>query len=376
MASPAVLDLTRLLAPIPSDNPPSGQDPRSDLAPNSPYFAVKDAYDRAREAERLIDRGSDSADALSVARQRMQLGWTEVCDKGPGIIATIGKDLRVATWLTEALLRRHGLGGLRDGLRLTAGLVERYWDTLFPQPEPDLDEDADPRFFPFQTLSENRADRGIAPALRTLPITDGVTGPVLTFWEFENRSPADAGQDPATSTTRRLEKSAPEFMRNLVEDAEASIAAANDLETGLRSKGGAEAPGFVGLRELLEQIAVAVRPYAKLPVPEAEPMPSGEAVEVDAPQAEPAGGAEAAAVVPPPATGALDRETAFRQLQEIAAFFRRTEPHSPIAYAIDNIVRRGRMTLPALMRELISDDAIRQSYFLSAGMRVPEETET
>jgi type VI secretion system protein ImpA len=378
MASPAVLDLTRLLEPIPGDTPPSGHDPQSDLSLNAPYLAVKDAYDRAREAERQIDRGSDDPGDLSALRQRAQLGWSEVCGKAPDIIVTIGKDLRVAAWLTEALLRRHGLGGLRDGLLLTAGLVERYWDTLFPHPEPDLDgEDGDPRFFPFQTLSENRADRGIAPALRKVAITDGVAGPAVTFWDFENRPPAGADQeDPAASIERRLEKSAPEFMRNLVEDAQAGVAAANDLETMLRTKGGSEAPGFARLRELLGQIADAARPYAELPAAEAEPMPAGEPAAVDTPKAEPTGGAEAAATVPRPAAGALDRQTAFRQLEEIAAFFRRTEPHSPIAYAIDNIVRRGRMTLPELMRELISDDAMRQSYFLNAGMRAPEETET
>jgi type VI secretion system protein ImpA len=377
MASPAVLDLTRLLEPIPGDNSPAGHDPQSDLSLNSPYLAVKDAYDRAREAERQIDRGFDEPGDLSAARQRAQLGWSEVCGKGPDIIATIGKDLRVAAWLTEALLRRHGLGGLRDGLLLAAGLVERYWDTLFPHPEPELDEESgDPRFFPFQTLSENRAERGIAPALRKVPITDGVAGAAVTFWDFENRPPADADQDPAISIERRLEKSAPEFMRNLVEDAEAGIAAANDLETALRAKGGAEAPGFTKLRELLGQIADAARPYAALPVAETAPMSSAEPATGDTPKAEPADGAEAAATAPRLAAGALDRQTAFRQLEEIAAFFRHTEPHSPIAYAIDNIVRRGRMTLPELMRELISDDATRQSYFLNAGMRAPEETET
>jgi type VI secretion system protein ImpA len=69
----------------------------------------------------------------------------------------------------------------------------------------------------------------------------------------------------------------------------------------------------------------------------------------------------------------LDRQSAFRQLEEIAGFFRRTEPHSPIAYALDNIVRRGRMTLPELLQELISDDAARMSYFVIAGIQPPDK---
>jgi type VI secretion system protein ImpA len=69
----------------------------------------------------------------------------------------------------------------------------------------------------------------------------------------------------------------------------------------------------------------------------------------------------------------MDRQAAFRQLEELAAFFRRTEPHSPIAYAIDNLVRRGRMTFSELAEELIDDDNARRSYFVNAGIQPPPE---
>jgi type VI secretion system protein ImpA len=65
------------------------------------------------------------------------------------------------------------------------------------------------------------------------------------------------------------------------------------------------------------------------------------------------------------------REEAFRQLAEIAGFFRRTEPHSPISYTLDEVVRRGRLPLQELLSELITDETARRSFFVSAGIKPP-----
>ena len=45
------------------------------------------------------------------------------------------KDLEIAAWLTEALLRDGGLAGLAAGVGLMAGLVEAFWDELYPLPD-------------------------------------------------------------------------------------------------------------------------------------------------------------------------------------------------------------------------------------------------
>lgn len=46
------------------------------------------------------------------------------------------KDLRVAVYLTRSLLHTEGLTGLRDGLTLIQGLLERYWEMVHPQLDP------------------------------------------------------------------------------------------------------------------------------------------------------------------------------------------------------------------------------------------------
>ena len=67
------------------------------------------------------------------------------------------------------------------------------------------------------------------------------------------------------------------------------------------------------------------------------------------------------------------RDDAIRALEEIATFFRKTEPHSPLAFTLDDAVRRARMPLPDLLAEVLPDAAVRRSMLTSLGIRMPEE---
>jgi type VI secretion system protein ImpA len=67
------------------------------------------------------------------------------------------------------------------------------------------------------------------------------------------------------------------------------------------------------------------------------------------------------------------REDAFGALIQVGEFLRRSEPQSLVPYAIEELVRRGRMALPELMGELIKDAGQRKAFYLVAGIRPPEE---
>ena len=68
-----------------------------------------------------------------------------------------------------------------------------------------------------------------------------------------------------------------------------------------------------------------------------------------------------------------DREEALRTLAKVAAYFRVAEPHSPIAFALDDLIRRARMTLPELLAELLPDVNARRTFLTSAGIK-PDAT--
>ena len=69
----------------------------------------------------------------------------------------------------------------------------------------------------------------------------------------------------------------------------------------------------------------------------------------------------------------MTRETAFKQLREIAEFFRKTDTHSFIAHHIDEAIRWGELSLPELLGELIGQDNLRKEVFTRIGIRTAEK---
>jgi type VI secretion system protein ImpA len=118
-----------LLQPIEGDNP-SGQDLR--------YDPVYDAIREARREDDDLNQG-----AWQTERKVADLPKT--ISLSTGALKKRTKDLQIAAWLTDALLRKEGFSGLAMGLKLCHGLLDKFWDTLYPPiEEDDLDLRAAP----------------------------------------------------------------------------------------------------------------------------------------------------------------------------------------------------------------------------------------
>src|SRR5689334_1571308 len=103
MSIPATIDLEELLRPITGDNP-SGEPLR--------YTPVYDAIQEARRADDPNLGQGDWKRELKVAN------WREVGKIASEALATKSKDLQIAAWLAEALVKQHGFTGVRDGFWL------------------------------------------------------------------------------------------------------------------------------------------------------------------------------------------------------------------------------------------------------------------
>ena len=71
----------------------------------------------------------------------------------------------------------------------------------------------------------------------------------------------------------------------------------------------------------------------------------------------------------------MTREIAFKQLRELAEFFRRSDTHSFIAHHIEEAIRWGELSLPELLGELIGQDNLRKEVFTRIGIRTPDKPE-
>ena len=122
------IDVNELLAPIPGGDP-AGSD-----------ASYSDQFDRIREARRADDPGLAQGEwqtELKVA------DWREAQSLAEDILLRTSKDLQAAAWLGEAAISRHGLEGARDSFDLLHGLLEQYWDGLYPRADDgDLEERA------------------------------------------------------------------------------------------------------------------------------------------------------------------------------------------------------------------------------------------
>src|SRR5690606_36125447 len=119
------------------------------------------------------------------------------------------------------------------------------------------------------------------------------------------------------------------------------------LSDVLDAKAGEHAPSFRQAREALEAVRALVERFVGKPA--APATVAGDAQQAAAPtavgrvEAPAAGGQGAAAAGGPIRT----RQQALAQLREVADFFRRTEPHSPVAYLAARAAKWGEMPLHA-----------------------------
>ena len=137
---------------------------------------------------------------------------------------------------------------------------------------------------------------------------------------------------------------------------------------------GRDAPPLARIRQVLEAAEQGLRLGLGARAPKT-PEPAVEVVAApgDRPAAEALPAAAAAAPVPAgmalPVTAIATREDAFRVIEAVAGWFRTAEPHSPIAYTLEEAVRRGRLPLTDLITELIRDETARRDFLIAAGIK-------
>ncbi|MCR6653204.1 MAG: type VI secretion system protein TssA [Cellvibrionaceae bacterium] len=369
MASLISIDLDALLAPI-SDDMPTGKDCRQSSSPNSFYQQVKTARNSARETERKNAAGADLGSPDE--------DWRKVADLAPKILTQESKDLEVACWYLEALLRRYSFRGLRDGLMLLDGMIERYWENLYPTPDED---GLETKVAPITGLNGTGQEGVLISAIRTSLITQGNSRGPFAFWECQKALTSNRIQDSDNrekefkklgfefeDMEKAVQESSAEFMTNLRDDLIDSIALYRQISGRLDEYCGTyDAPPTSLVISLLEECLGVVKHLGQNKFPAVEIITTDDSIATDA------GASSAASPAPRSAGGPLEtREQAFNQMLEIAEFFRKREPHSPISYVLEKAVKWGNMPLFDLMRELISDDKTLEEYGKLTGVKTEE----
>jgi type VI secretion system protein ImpA len=272
-------------------------EPIAEGAPCGEDLSFSTEFDEIVELRREDDASLPLGDWKEKGKDPKVADWPALCTLCEDLLRTRSKDLRLAGWLADGWYQQRGLAGLADGVVLCTRLVERYWEHVHPLPE---DGDQEQR----------------VGALRWLLA----------------RTVALVG----------LARHAP-VVESRHADAKAAFDALARLQAAVDPKVGAEGPSFVTAREALKALVddLPVEADAFLPA-------TGDG---SAAPAAPAIAAAAAAHAGPLQT----RAQALHQLRQVADFFRRTEPHSPVAYLADKAAKWGAMDLHSWLRTVIKD---------------------
>lgn len=370
MASRDSVDFDRLLAPI-SETNAVGENLREDASPSSPYYTLKDSRKAARAKER-----TGALDDAEVPDARAE--WRPVLEQATSLLAERSKDLEIVAWLIEALARLHGFAGLRDGFRLAQAMVDKYWDSCYPVIN---DEDGvEERVAPLGGLNGQDAEGTLIVPIRNIQITEGQSVGPFASWHFQQAVALQQIADPEVREKRvqagavsmeLLDKAALEtdasFFRTQIDDLQQCREAFSDFSQRLDELCGInDAPPSSNIRNELNACLEALRYVGK------DALAADEEPDAEADESADASGASASAAAKLPSGHPKDREQAFKMLLQLADFFRRTEPHSPLSYSIEQAVRWGKMPLPDLLEEIIAEDSARQNLFRLAGIKKPD----
>ncbi|MGO8788420.1 MAG: type VI secretion system protein TssA [Terriglobia bacterium] len=334
-----------LLNPIPGENP-SGEDLR--------YAPIYDQIKEARREEEEIAQGDWVHDVKKADYPLVVKLATEV-------IATQSKDLQIAAWLTDALIRTEGFAGLKQGLQLLYDLTTTFWDTVYPQLE---DGDAELRASPLQWVGTS-----IGFPLRSVALDRAGHGWV--DYTESRKIPTEEQADSDEKVTARRKalsdgKLAPEvFDKSFGETPKADYKAAEaaldesakiveTFDSLCRDKFGDAAPGFTDLKRTLQEVRHTVhlllqkkRETDPDPV-EAQPEGTGGEATAEAGGGPAEAGARALTgpvgiVIPFGDKEPAERRDAITAVARAAAALRKLDPFSPAPFLMMRGLRWGEL---------------------------------
>jgi type VI secretion system protein ImpA len=341
-----LIDATAVLSPIPGDDP-AGADMSF-----SPEF---DVIQQARRADdQRLAQGAWQSD-LKVAQ------WPVVKEKAVQVLASKSKDLQAALWLCEALAQLHGYAGLAQGFAVTRQLLTAYWEHLYPKAE---DGSYEARAGKLAWLN-NRLPMTIGE----IPLTALEAGG-LGMWHWDEakalenqmaRDPealargAQAGKTTPEAFERAVSLTNVQFYKDLAKDVQLATDEFRNLEAEVNRLMGVDAPSLATVKNSLDSARDVATRIAK----EVGAIVSDEA----APNAaEPRDGAQTRTAweeVSRVGDGPIrTRAEALQRLREVAVFFKRTEPHSPVSYLAEKAAAWGNMSLDEWLRSVVKDDNV------------------
>jgi type VI secretion system protein ImpA len=309
-------DSAQLLQPI-SEAQPCGES-----LEDTELLASFDAFRLFGQA-RPLDAPAEP-DEKRVPKPAESPEWITIRDKALEALGK-SKDLRLLAYLGTALLRTDGLPAFSETLNVASQWLDTYWTQTYPL----VDEDAVLRKNALNCFADPMA---IVDAIRRVPLVRSRQHGTFSLRSIDiatnQLSPTEGDVQADENQIQAAFASMPlADLRQLLDSVLGAVAALNKIDATMSASAGSEAmPGFESVTALLARAGQALRSQVAAHPENTE----GPGVEGTAEPGET--GASLSGVV-------KSRQDAIRALDAVAAFFKKTEPSSPIPMFLERAKR-------------------------------------
>ncbi len=388
-----------------SDEAPVGTDLRAN---RSAFRPLRNQYNVARTSFRQLMQEPDALEREQLVKTN-QLNWQSLSEQLVDILDKQSKDLELISWLCECqLFGPQPWQGLNAALDILVQMLDSYWPDCHPgsvpsqsalassseEPEAVTGEDAAPDVERRVGILRNLFGEGGDTGLLVLPVRMAPLVSSITLGDMLAAEHKGESEQLKTQLLAELSKDSQGHEAQELRDIAGSLYAIRQLMVSLDGRlqelcEGGWPPGslgpFQGLIDTLIRWLSFICAEQVPEWPEDTPEPATDletTLESTSPDASPAEQAVETAneksqlpsgSTPPSEIMAgasvlgvlesqglqsqgstLNRQQAYFQLQELAEFFRKTEPHSPVVCLLDRAVSWGRLSVSELMKELLT----------------------
>ncbi|HEY5313305.1 MAG TPA: type VI secretion system protein TssA [Pirellulales bacterium] len=326
----AALDFTSMLDPLSAEAP---------CGPNLEYDAEFGAMQRAGQGKPEQQFGATIVPAE-------EPNWREMQEHALALMGR-SKDLRVAVELARATLSTTGVSVFCEALWMLAEWIDRYWDTLHPQLDPEDNNDPVLRANTLAALADPSATLNFL--LRAPLVSSRAHGRFslrdVMIAEGDTPAPAGMASPPTTGAIEAaFSDSDPAELQQLAARVQGGVAAARHIMAAFNERVGA-ADGL--------QFGPLAEPLVRMQgVLDQQLLRLGVSAGSDETAADTAAGGDVPAAKAAAADGEINsREDVVRMLDRICLYYARHEPSSPIPL----LLRRAKRLTSASFMDILRD---------------------
>jgi type VI secretion system protein ImpA len=267
------------------------------------------------------------------------------------------KDLRIAVFLTRSSLHKNGFPGLSEGLKLICRLLEKYWDHIHPQLDPD--DNNDPTFR-VNTIAGLADAETVLKSVKTTPI---VTARGIGHFSIRDIDIAKGLLQPASpdESTAELGVIDAAFMQAEISELQATVDAVKQAREDLATiekiftekVTAAQSPNLSELNKILHHIGNELgEQLGRRGISDAEQQ--GETAGEEGTGV--TGGVKTSVSV----SGEIrTRDDVIRVLDKICDFYKQNEPSHPLPILLQRAKRLVRKDFTEILKD-IAPDALKQ----------------